>query len=116
MATLTLNRAALHVAGSKITKLSRTESSTEQTEPNSVTQMSPLPQQSSATMGFKGQPQTAATGAWLILVIVTSGAGIFSGCHRLHCSKYLVASFQFLLLTHTCRIHLSSIFMMTSIL
>lgn len=63
-----------------------------------------------------GTPTGAAAGAWLILLTVTSRAGIFSGCHRLHCNKYLVASLQLLLFSHTCRIHLSSIFMMTSIL
>lgn len=41
MAALTLNRAALHMAGSKITKLSGAESSTEQTQSKNVTPMSP---------------------------------------------------------------------------
>lgn len=58
------------MAGSKITELSKKESSIEQTESKNGTRMSPHPQQSSAILGFKGHSKTAATGAWLTLVIV----------------------------------------------
>lgn len=63
MDTLILNRVALQLAGTKITKMNKKENSIEKTDSKRITRMSLHPQKSSAIMFFKRHTETAVAGA-----------------------------------------------------
>lgn len=63
MDTLILNRVALQLASTKITKLSKKENSIEKTDSKHVTQMSLHPQRSSAIPCFERHAKTAVADA-----------------------------------------------------